>query len=468
MRARPGVLRQGNVEVGSTESERADRATAFVVGATHPRPCRGVQVERRVLKVELRVWLVDLGSLRQHFVMERHHNLEQASGAGCGLGVSDLALDRSKCTPLTIHAIRRIKGQLETAKFGSVARHRSRSVCFDQLHRVGPVTSFAVSVVEGSRLAFRHRRVNAFRPSVRACANAVDNAIDVIAVALGVFESLERDHADAFAEHGAVSLIRERPDIFGLRQRRCLRKAHVHEDVIHGVDTAGDDEVTVTEVQLVDAHRDGRERRRARSVSDAVRAAQVETVCDSAGDDVAEETWERALGPLGMQRENPVAGFQCDVFGNAGAAHALQPHRAAHSTRHCTKEFLARGNAEDDRRTGPVEFAELAAHRVVEDALGNNQCEQLCRVGGWHHARRNTKGHRVEIDGVEKATTAAVGAVRDQWVSVEVVLDQPMTRRHIGHPVGAGQDVVPEAGRVDGTWEERRDANDGNGWSVRS
>ena len=257
-------------------------------------------MERRVLEIELRVRLVDLGSLGQHLVMERHHHLEQASCTSCGLGVPDLTLHRSECTPLTIRAFRRVESQLEATEFGGVACHCSSAVCFDQLDSVGPVTGLAVSVVEGPSLARRHRRVDTLRSSVRTRADSVDNAVNVVAVTLGVFESLECDHTDAFTEHCAVGRVRERPDVFGLRQCRRLRETHVHEDVVHGVNAAGDHQVAITEVQLVDTHRDGRERRGTRGVGDTVGAAQVEAVGDPTGDHVAEQARERALGPFGV------------------------------------------------------------------------------------------------------------------------------------------------------------------------
>ena len=72
------------------------------------------------------------------------------------------------------------------------------------------------------------------------------------------------------------------------------------------------------------------------------------------------------------------------------------------------------------------------------------------------------KAMRVELDRVEEAAAPAVGLVDGRGVGVEVVVDQPVGRRHRRHPVGAGQDVPPEPGRVGGAREQRRHADDGD------
>ena len=355
------VLREGDVEVRSAESERADRSAPFVFGSAHPRSRPGVQVKRRPFQVEARIGPIDLGGLGEHLVMQRHHDLEETCRAGGRLGVADLALDRSERTPLPVGAVGGVERELESPEFGGVARNGAGAVGLDQLDGVGSVGGLRVRVLERPRLARRDRRVHALGSAVGAGADAVDDAVDVVAVAFGIVETLQRHHADAFAEHRAVGLVGKRPDVLGLGQGRRLRKAHVHEDVVHGVDAPGDHQVAVAEIQLVDPHRDRRERRCARRVGDAVGAAEVETVGDASRDDISEQSGEGALGPLGMQGEDLITRGLGDVFGHAGATHPLEPHGPVHAAGHGAEQLLTRRHAEDHRRPSAVEFAELAA-----------------------------------------------------------------------------------------------------------
>ncbi len=105
-RGRSPVLLEGHVEVGAPEAEGADGGPARVVCPADPGARLGAQVERALLEVELRVRGVDLDARREDLVVERHHGLEEARGAGGGLGVADLALDRAERAPLPVALLR--------------------------------------------------------------------------------------------------------------------------------------------------------------------------------------------------------------------------------------------------------------------------------------------------------------------------------------------------------------------------
>ena len=343
------VLGQGDVEVRAAEAERADGPATFVIGSADPRPTRRVEVERRCLEFELVVRPLDLGGLWQHLVVQRHDHLEQTGGTGSRLGVADLALHRAERTPLAVGASGGVEHLRQTTELGRIAGHGAGAVGLDELDRGRSVSGLGIGVVERSGLAGRHGCVHALRPPVGTGAHPVDHAVDVVAIALGVGESLEGNHADSLAEHRSVGSIREGADVLGLRQCRRLREAHVHEDLVHGVDTTRDHHVAVAQVQLVHPHRDRRERRRARSVGDAIGTAEIEPVGDAAGNDVAEQAGERALGPARMEVGDLLAGGLSHVFGHACATHALQPQWTVHPADHRTHQLLAGGDTEDDR-----------------------------------------------------------------------------------------------------------------------
>ena len=77
-----------------------------------------------------------------------------------------------------------------------------------------------------------------------------DHGVDLVAVALGVLEAAEREHRHALAEDGAVGLVGERPAVAAPREGRRLREAHEHQDVVEGVDAAGDHHVGFAEIEL--------------------------------------------------------------------------------------------------------------------------------------------------------------------------------------------------------------------------
>ncbi len=147
------VLRQGDVEVRSTESERADRSAPLVIGSAYPRPRPRVQMKRRPFQVEPRIGLVDLGGLGKHLVVQCHHDLEETGSAGCSLGVADLALDRSERTPLPVGTVRGVEREFESTEFGGVARNGAGAVRLDQLDGVRTVCGFRIRVLERPRLA---------------------------------------------------------------------------------------------------------------------------------------------------------------------------------------------------------------------------------------------------------------------------------------------------------------------------
>ena len=85
-----GVLLHGDVEVGATKAKAGHTGTAGVVAAANPGARPQVQVERGLIQVHLGVGALDLDGRRQHLVVQRHHGLEETSGARSGLGVANL------------------------------------------------------------------------------------------------------------------------------------------------------------------------------------------------------------------------------------------------------------------------------------------------------------------------------------------------------------------------------------------
>ncbi len=457
------VLLQGDVEVGAAEAERADARPPRVVGAADPGARLGVDVERRVLEPERGVGPVDLDRRRQDPVMEGHHRLKEARSARSGLGVADLRLHRSERAPLPLVPILDAEDQREAAELRGVARLGPGPVPLDQLDRLGAVARPLVGPREGVRLAGGDRGVDALAPAVRRGADASDHGVDPIAVALGVLQAAQGDHAQPLAEHRPVRLVREGPAIPRHRQRRRLAEAHEHEDLVEGVDPAGDHQVRVPHVELLRRHRQRREGRGAGRIGHAVGAAEVEAVGDPTGDDVAQEPGEAALLPLDVVIGDPIAGLLDLALPEPLLAQRLDPDRPLEAADHRRQQLLGRGHPEDDRNLRAVHRRELLARRVAEHPLGDDEAEELRGVGRLDDRRRHPPGHRVEVDRVDKAAAAGVGLVARLGVGIVVVLQEPVALGDLRQKIAPAEDVAPKAGRGRRAREERGDADNCEG-----
>ena len=468
-RARRGapVLLEGDVEVRAAEAERAHRGAARMAAVAHPGARFRAQVEGTLGKAELRVRCVDLDRRGEHPVVERHDRLEEARRAGGGLGVADLALHRAERAPLPFSPPGGVEHQAQPFELGDVAGLRPGAVRLDELHRLRPVARELVRTAEREGLPRRHRRVDALAAPVRGRADAADRGIDPVAVALGVFQPLERDHPEPFAQHRAVGLVAEGAAVAAQRERRRLREAEVHEDVVESVDAAGDDEVAVPELQLGDGHRERAQGRSAGRVADAVRPAQVEAVRDPPRDDVPEEPRERRFLPRHVVARDPVTDRRHLFFREARLAERLHPDGPLQATHHRGEELLGARDAEDHGDARTVRRLELLAEGVLEDLLRHDEREELRRVGRRDRRRRNAPAEGVEVDLVEERAPLRVGLVGGGRVGVVVVLDEPVARRDVLDQVRAGEDVLPETGGVAGAGEEGADADDGDGLPVR-
>ena len=427
-----------------------------------PRPALGIEVERALLDLQLGIRALDLDRRRQHLVMQRHDSLEQARRPRGSFGVADLRFDRAQRAPLMVFASA-AKRQLESGEFGDIAGLGAGAVRFNQFHRFRTKARHFIGTAQRTCLTFRERGVDAVGASVGGRADATDDRINTVAIALRIVQTLERHHGDAFAEQGAIGRIGEWAAIACRRKRRCLAEAHVHENVVHRIDAAGDDQVRLTELQFVDTHRDGGQRAGAGRVGHGVGAAQIEAVGNAAGNHIAEQAGERRFLPWHIAFGDATADFLRFGFGYAAFAQRLQPHRLLQAADHVAKQFLSRGDAQQHADTLAIHGGELPLRRVVQNLLRDDQREDLRRVGGRHDARRYAEFKRIEIHRRHEATSLGVGLVERLGIGIVIVLYQPVRRWHVGDQILAGEDVAPEAARICRSGEQGADADDGDG-----
>lgn len=401
-------------------------------------------------------------------MVQRHDRLEEPGCAGGRLGVPDLGLHAAQRAVLARAMLALAERQRETRKLRGVAGPGAGAVGLHQLHRARRIARRLVGPAQGLGLPLGHGGIDAGGAPVGRGAQAADERVDAIAVALGVIQALERHHAQPLPQQGAVGLIGEGAAVAADRERLGLGEAHEHQDVVHGVDPARDDQVGVPQVQLVEGHGQGREGGGAGRVGDAVGAAQVEAVCDPAGHHVAQQAREAALLPGHVVRGDAPACLLHLGLGQARLAQRLGPHRALQPAHHAAVQLLGRGHAQDDGDAGAVQGRKLLARGVLQHALGHDERQELGGVGGGQDAGRHAETQDIEVDRRQEAAPAAVGLVGRGRIRVVVVLDQPVSGGHVADQIRAGQDVAPEPGSVQRAREEGAHADDGDGRARRS
>ena len=81
---------------------------------------------------------------------------------------------------------------------------------------------------------------------------------------------------------------------------------------------------------------------------------------------------------------------------------------------------------------------------IFQGATGDQQAEQLGRVGRLDGVRRDPEFHRREIHRRDEAAPTGVGTVGRLRVAMEVVGDRPVRFGHFGDRVDPLADVGPE------------------------
>ncbi len=457
------VLLQGRMEVGAAEPERAHARAPRLVAGVDPRSGLGVEVQGAAIWIELEpgVGRVDLDRRRQHLVVQRHHGLDEPSRARGRLGVTDLALDGPEG-----HAARGRLGLGEHGprrlKLRQITGRGPGPVGLDQLDRARAVSRRSVGPSQGLHLPLGARRVDALGPAVGARADALEHRVDRVAIALRVGEALEGEHAHALAQQGAVGVVRERPAVAAEREGAGLAEAHVHEDVVEGVDAPSDHHVRAPGLELEHTHLHGGQRARASGIEDHVGPAQVQAAGDPPGHHVAEHPGEGALLPGDVAGQDPLAHRLDDRAVEARRAHRPDEARELEAPRHMTHELGRRGDPQDHADALARGAVEALAQGVLEHPLGDDQRQQLGRVGRRQGVRRHAEVHGRERNLPEVAAAGRVDLVLGPGLGVVEILGQPVGRGDIRDQVSARDDVVPKVlGRGRGG-EQGSQANHGH------
>ena len=70
--------------------------------------------------------------------------------------------------------------------------------------------------------------------------------------------------------------------------------------------------------------------------------------------------------------------------------------------------------------------------------------------------------HGIEIDLGKERSSCSIGFTRLGLIFIEIIFNQPVIGRDIGHEVSAVQNIGPEGGAVSGTREQSAGTYNGN------
>ena len=346
---------------------------------------------------------------------------------------------------MSVHPPRFVEDLSQRGELSSITGFGTGAVRFNEPDCFWTVAGSGVGATESFGLTGRTWGIDALGPPIRGRTKATDHGVDPVTVALGVIETLEREHCEPFAQHGAVRLVGEGSAVTTRRQRGDLGEALEHQDVVEGVDSTGDHHVRFTKIELVEPDLESGQGACTSRVDDAVRPTEIEPVGDSPGDDVAEKSGEGVFLPRRVAGRNVLAEDLKFAFGKTGSAEPSLPDRLLEAAGHVSGHFGAAGRAQNYADALTINLRNVATGGVLQYLLRDPQPEQLGCVSRGQDVRRNSEIHRREVDSGQESATVGVNLVRRARRRVVIVVEVPVRRGNVGEQVGALDDVAPEA-----------------------
>ena len=454
----PGnVLLQHQVEVRATEAEGAHAGStdAAPVGPRLlPGPKLRVHREGRGGEVDIRVGRMEAHARWKFLVVERQRGLEHSCGARGALQVSDVGLHRTQGdgSYRQAEAFEHVGHGLD---FHDVAHLGGRSVA---LHHVtgrrcdaGPLPT----PLNGQSLAHRVRGGDSLPLAVAGPTHAQKDRIDLVAVPLGILQTLHEEDRSPLTHDEAVGSLRIGPAAGG-RQRPDLAELHEGGSAHVGVDTTSDDGIVVVPPEAIHRGTHGRQGRGTRCIGDVVGPLQVEERRHPTRHDVAQFSRHGVFGDVGNARAH--ASHQLLQHGSANvggqrleAGSVLQflvDLREEDPGRGAQMEVTAQGVAHDDRRPVLVQGT-LGIAEVQQRFTGTGHGPFLRRIHDLGDLGRN--GH-APAEGVPvvvpaPATDLGVRHVRSGRIGIVVQIGIP-TVGDVGDAVTALAQILPEHGGV--------------------
>ena len=453
------VLFEKTVKVAAAETEGTDPGTAWVGRMGDPGTGLRVEIEGTALGNDDVLGFLHLEGRRQDFVVQGEGCLDQPRRTGGGLGVADLRFDRAEGAPGALGFTEDLAQGLD---LDGVTDLGAGAVRFDQFDRLRGDIPLLIGTTQRLLLPGGTRFVDCRAAAVAGGADTTDDGINAVTIAFGVGKAFENDNPETFTEGGAVTVRRERLGMSGGREGRRLAEAGVHEDIVEGIDTAGNDHVGLAGTEFEGGEVEGGEGAAAGGIDNAVGAAEVEVLADAAGDNVAEEAGEGVLLPGDVGIADARDGIGGDVVGDAGFPEGGPPARMAEPGAQGDDELQAAGDTEDDADLLAIKLLVGAVAGVNQRLFDGDQTEELGSIDRFQGVGEDAVLHGMKIDRREETAHLGVDLIRGFRVGIEIVLRAPVTGRNFGDGIPARADITPESDLVLGLRKDAADTDDGD------
>ena len=253
----------------------------------------------------------------------------------------------------------RLKDFSQGRQLGSIAYFGSGAMGLDQFERIGRDAGSRISPLHRKLLTSRPWRVNGTAASIAGGTHPLENCVNPVAIALRIGKPLEDQHAKAFAEDGAVAIAIERLRIATRRESRGFAEAHVHENIVEGINAAGNHHVRQAGGKFQACEVNCRERTGAGRVDHAVGAADIKPVRNPARRHISKQSGKRVLLPANIGIGNSLHHIFGNISVDAGVLERLAPARMPQACPQRNYQLQCTGNAENDTGTFAIELPSL-------------------------------------------------------------------------------------------------------------
>src|SRR5215831_13790080 len=197
--------------IGAANAKRAYTCPAWQIVRC---PGSKVTIDEKgaVVKVDFRVWLLEMQSWWQHFVLKHQSGLDQACHSRCRIQVPQVGFDRTDCTGLMLPSRSATEGLLKGSDLNRVAECSGRAVRLDIANRFGTNPGHCLGQGDDFSLAFNARRgISDLKRAIVIDRRAQNHSTDPIAVCDRVCQPPQYNDPYAVTADSAAGLGIKRP-----------------------------------------------------------------------------------------------------------------------------------------------------------------------------------------------------------------------------------------------------------------
>ncbi len=292
------MLFKHEMEIGAAETEGADAGAARNVRGNVPRLQFGIDIKRRVGKVDVGTGMLAVHAGRQDFIAKRESSLQHSGCTRCSFQVADVRFDRTERDRMRweMLAAEQVGNAL---RFYHIAHAGRGAVSFHQSCGCGRQTGILPGALQAKLLADWVGSGDAFAFAVARRTDAAEHGVDLVAIALGIGETLHHKDGRAFAHDETIGTFGIRTRAGG-RERTDLAEFHEGLDAHVAVNAAGDDGVKSVGDQSLNGSAHRGHGGGAGCVANEIRAVEVVDIGDASGNAVGQFSGHAIFGNFGQ------------------------------------------------------------------------------------------------------------------------------------------------------------------------